>query len=131
MLRRPTAAPNNFVHTTFPVETYSAFKILIPPGTISASLTGGFESFTYAAGRQREAANIQVLLMDDGEFSDFLHHDAGSAIYSIDPCSAQSIKWLLSSDYHKVKKYYFVFHNPDTKAARLLSVKADFTVRFN
>jgi hypothetical protein len=130
VLRTPTAAPDNFVHTTFQVKTYTAFEILVPPGTIAASLSGRFESFTYTAARQHQPANVEVLLLDETEYNDFAHHQRGSAVYLLDPCSGQSLKWLLNSDYHKVKKYYFVFHNPDP-IAQSPSVKADFTVKYN
>jgi len=130
VLRRPTAAPENFVHTTFQVKTYTAFEILVPPGTIAASLSGKFESFTYAAARQRHPADVELLLLDETGYDDFTHHQAGSVIYSLDPCSGQSLKWHLNSDYHTVKKYYFVFHNPDSRA-QSPSVKADFTVKYN
>ena len=99
--RRPAAAPDNFLHTTFPVKTYTAFEILLPPGLVSASLSGSFESFSYTA--QRQPADIEVLLMDNLQFSDFVHRNAGSASYSLEPCSRQSLKWLLNSDYHKTK----------------------------
>lgn len=129
VIRRPASPPDNFLHATFPVKTYTAFEIFIPAGLISASLSGSFESFTYVA-HQRRPAEVEVLLMDNGQFSDFVHRNAGSATYSIEPCSGQSLKWLLTSEYHRVKRYYFVFHNPDTNR-QLLSVKADFTVSFN
>ncbi len=130
IIPRPSSAPNNFLHATFPLTTYAAFEIHLPPGTVSASLTGNFEAFTYAAGHQREPADVEVLLLDEPGFHDFMHQHAGSPVYSIDPCSRQSLAWLLNSDYHKVKKYYFVFHNPDT-TRQSPSVQADFTLRFN
>ena len=130
IMRRPTSAPNNFLHTTFPLSTYAAFEIKLPPGMTSASLSGSFESFTYAAGHQRQPADIEVLLLDDTEFNDFVHRAAGSATYFIEPCSRRSLKWLLNSDYHNVRKYYFVFQNPDSRR-QSPSVQADFTLRFN
>jgi len=130
VIRRPTSAPNNFLHMTFPLSTYAAFEIKLPPGMTSASLSGSFESFTYAAGHQRQPADIEVLLLDDTEFNDFVHQAAGSATYSIEPCSRRSLKWLLNSDYHNVRKYYFVFQNSDTRR-QSPSVQADFTLRFN
>ncbi len=129
IIRRPASAPDHFLHTTFPVKTYTAFEILIPPGLVSASLSGTYESFTYIA-HERIAADIEVLLLDDIQFNDLVHRNAGSAVYAIEPCSGQSLKWILNSNYHKVKKYYFIFRNPDTKG-QLPSVKADFTVKFN
>lgn len=129
IIRRPASAPDNFLHTTFPVKTYIAFEILIPPGLVSPSLSGTYESYTYVA-RQRVATDIEVLLLDDIQFRDFTHRTVGSALYSIEPCSGQSLKWLLNSNYHNVKKYYFIFQNPGGIGQSPL-VKADFTLRFN
>ena len=129
VIRTPPSAPDNFLHTIFPVKHYTAFEILIPRGLVSASLSGSFESFTYTA-KHRQPADVAILLLDDIQFNDFVHRDAGSAVYSIEPCSRQSLNWLLNSEYHKTKKYYFVFWNPDKKTHSPL-VKADFTVRFN
>jgi hypothetical protein len=130
VIRRPTSVPNNFLHTTFPLSTYAAFEIKLPPGMISASLSGSFEAFTYKAGQGRQPADIEVLLLDDAGFTDFVHQAGGSPVYSLEPCSRRSLKWLLNSDYHNIKKYYFVFQNQDTRRTSP-SVEADFTLRFN
>jgi hypothetical protein len=129
IIRRPVSAPDNFLHTTFPVRTYTAFELVVPSGLVSASLSGTYQSFTYSA-HQRIASDIEVLLLDDIQFDDFVHRKPGSALYWMEPCSGQSLKWPLNSSYHNVKKYYFVFLNPDSKR-NFPSVRADFTVSFN
>lgn len=129
VIRRPTPAPQNFVHTTFAVKKYMAFEILIPPGTVSAYLTGNFESFTKPAG-ERQPADVELLLLDEPGFNDFIHGSGGSPIYNVEPSPAHSLKWLLNSDYQRVKKYYFVFNNP-ARRLEVPSVKANFTVQFN
>jgi hypothetical protein len=128
VVRTPTSAPDNFVHSTFPVSRYAVFEIQIPPGTTAASLSGSFASFTKKVGQERRAANVELLLFNESEFHEFGHGNLGSATYSTEPSPTKAVKWVLDSDYKQVKKYYLVFSNP---GSRTEFVRANFTVQFN
>ena len=125
----PSSGPNNFLHTTFPVDSYASFEIQIPPGTVGASLNGSFESFI-KAGQGRRAANVQVFLLDENEVREFAQGNPGSATYATDPSTGQAVRWALHSDYKQAKKYYLVFSNAPG-GSRTKLVKANFTVQFD
>ena len=124
-----TPEPDRLIHATFPVKTYTAFKIQLPPGTIAATLGGRFESFTFGAGHRRHPEKVQLLLLDEQQVQDFARGDTASATDVIEATTSQTVKWSLRPDYHQLKQYYLVFSNPDGGKTKL--VKADFTVEYD
>ncbi len=126
----PSSAARNLLHRTFSVTTYASFEIQVPAGTVTALVTGGYESFTRTLGHDRRRAPIDVLLLDEGEFRDYVKGTPGSVTYAAATSSAQTVSWALNTDYKQMRKYYLVFANPHGRSSATL-VNADFTVRFN
>jgi hypothetical protein len=125
-------APINFLHKTFTVKTHEAFEFNVPAHIIRPALRGTFESFAKnAAGDllSNQNADVDLLILNDQEFDDFLHNRQGHATYTVDPSHSQTVTYAVHSTVVDAQKYHLVFSN-SPGGARIKLVKADFTVSF-
>jgi hypothetical protein len=76
-----------------------------------------------------QPADMNLLLLDEQGFNDFLHGETGSPTDAAGPSNSQQVEWGLTSTFDQPSKYYLVFVNPaDGQQTRF--VQADFTVSF-
>lgn len=122
--------PRNFLHKRFAVTSYADFPFTLPPHSVSPRLQGSFHSFTKdSPGPGVQPANVELLLMNDQEFNNFVHQQPGDATYAADPAPQQTVDFALKSTLDQPQKYHLVFHNsPGGTKTKL--VAADFTVSF-
>jgi hypothetical protein len=125
-------APRRFLHKTFTLRKYQAFELEVPARCIHSQVRGSFIS--YAQGDQghrvsNEAANIDLLLLDEQQLHDFAHGPGGSVTRSAESSYEQTIDWALNSTLDQPRKYYLVFNNSSGKPPAKF-VQADFTLSF-
>ena len=121
----------HFLHKTFSVKAYESFEIQVPAHCLSPRLHGDFRSFRYGDQGNRasdDAANIDVLLLDEKQLSDFTH-GPGDSTRSVENSHERAVDWTLSASYDSPQKYYLVFSNSTGKPKTKL-VEADFTLSF-
>lgn len=119
----PDAPPQHFLHRRFSVRGYQGFSFVVPPHASHPCLQG-----TYKSSAQGNA-DVEVLLLNQQEFSDFVHGQAGTATYSNDPSTGGQVNWILNSPLSQPQKYYLIFRN-SPGGPRLKLVDADFTISF-
>src|SRR5262249_32057370 len=76
MVRSEIPPEQQIVHKTFSVQKYESFEVQIPPHCLRPRLHGDFRAFRYGEQGNRasdEAASVDVLLMDEQQFNDFVH----------------------------------------------------------
>jgi hypothetical protein len=125
-------APQQLPHGRFSVKYFQSFSFIVPAHAIRPRVSGAYEALGAANASETngEFAGIGTLLLDEQEFSDFIHHRPGTATFSQDPTTGAQIDWALVSDLHLPKKYYLVFRNP-SRHPRNERVTADFTLTFD
>jgi hypothetical protein len=125
-------APKRLLHRTFTLRKYLAFEFEVPAHCIHSQVRGSFTSYTQGTQGHRvsnEAANIDLLLLDEQELNDFDHGLGGTVTRSVDSSYVQTIDWALNSTLDQPKRYYLVFNNSSGKPPTK-SVEAEFTLSF-
>ncbi len=122
----------HFLHKVFSVSNHAQFTFLVPPRQGNTMLRGTFRSFTKLhdpdSSSDRTAA-VDLLLLNDQEFNEFLHGRPQTVSYELDSANNQKVDWRVPTTYAESETYHLVFSNPagGTKAR---FVQADFTVSF-
>jgi hypothetical protein len=122
----------HFLHKVFSVSNHAQFIFFVPPRQGNTMLRGSFRSFTKRndpdSTSDRTAA-VDLLLLNDQEFNEFLHGRPQTVTYELDSANNQKVDWRVPTTYTESQTYHLVFSNPDggTKAR---FVEADFTVSF-
>jgi hypothetical protein len=130
-VRNPLKDPTARVHQRFAVETYRGFLFIVPPHTIHPQLHGTFRSSIVGNGAvlTGRGANIQVLLLNQQEFSNFAQGHESAATFTNDPSDGGRIDWSLASPMFEAEKYYLIFRNsPNASSTKIID--ADFTLAF-
>jgi hypothetical protein len=120
--RTPASGPNHFLHQRFSLRSYQGFAFEVPAHAIHPMLHGGFKS---SAGGQN--ADIELLLLNQQEFDEFIHGRPGSATFTAEASDGGEVDWSLRSSVAEALKYYLVFRNPAARPRTTL-VDANFTV---
>jgi hypothetical protein len=126
------APPKRFLHKTFTLRKYQVFEFEVPKHCIHSQVHGSFTSYTQGDEGRRvsnEAANIDLLLLDEQQLHDFEHGPGGSVTRSAESSYVQTIDWALNSTLDQPRKYYLVFNNSSGKPP-IKFVETDFTVSF-
>ena len=122
--------PNNFLHKTFAVKTFTSYAIAVPPHIVVPRVHGTFTSFV-KDGEDRQSddsTDISFLLMSADQYAEYAHGNRqATALYTVDSSHSQEVEFLLPPTKEDAVKYYLVFANlPTGKAAKM--VEADFTL---
>lgn len=127
----PVGTSTAIVHKTFAVISAAKFPFEVPPHAASPQLHGSYRSFAQQSGVQLsdESADVDLLLMNDQQYADFLHGGTPDVIYSIDSSHDQDVSFGLPSTMNQSAQYYLVFRNSSSSAAKKV-VQADFQVDF-
>ena len=105
----------------------------VPPHCLHPRLHGNFKSFHLGDQGNRlndEAANVDVLLLDEQQFNDFSHGPLDETARSAQNTHEQQIEWALPSTFDNPRKFYLVFNNANGKPKAKV-VEADFTLSFD
>jgi len=121
------------VQKTFPVQKYESFEMTIPPHCLHPRLHGNFKSFHFGEQGNRlsdEAANIDALLLDEQQFTDFAKGPLDATTRSAQNTHDQQIDWALPSSFDNPRKFYLIFNNASGKPKTKM-VDADLTLSFD
>jgi hypothetical protein len=124
--------PENFLHKVFSVSNHTQFEFVVPPHQRNARLHGDFRSFTKRGdpdSTSDKAADVDLILLNEQEFDDFLHGRPGSSTCELDPAHNQMVDWRVPTTYGESQTYHLVFSN-SAGGTKIKFVKADFTVSF-
>ena len=135
MVQSVVPPEQHFLHKTFSLQKYESFELQVPPHCLRPRLHGDFRSYRYGDQGNRasdEAANIDVLLLDEQQFNDFSHGSGpGDApTRSTQNAYEQQIDWALPAGFENPRKYYLIFNNATGKPKTKI-VEADMTLSFD
>jgi hypothetical protein len=114
---------------TFSVQKNKIFRFEIPARTNHPLIQGTFRSFagSNSAGAEKTKADVELMLMDEDQYQDFLKGKLEETVNTITPSSDAEVHWQLSTTLDTPQPYYFVFLNPQ-KMPPTVSVETDFKV---
>lgn len=124
--------PNHFLHKVFSVRNQTEFTFLVPPHQGNTMLRGTFRSFTKRSdpdSTSDRTAAVDLMLLNEQEFDEFLHGRPQSVTYELDSANNQKVDWRVPTTYGESQTYHLVFSNPES-GRKIKFVQADFTVSF-
>jgi hypothetical protein len=135
----PVGTAAAIVHKTFTITSTAQFLFEVPPHAASPQLHGTYHSFPKNSAVQSnvqsniqstdETGDIDLLLMNEQQYTDFLSGRPADVVYSVDSSHAQDVSLGLPATQDLPVRYYLVFRNsPGSPGKRL--VQADFRVDF-
>jgi hypothetical protein len=125
----PVGTGNPILHKTFQVAKAANLPFEIPPHAAIPKLHGTYHSFfSHAGASDSDDANVEFLLMNQQQYSDFINQRPNDAVFSADGAHDQEVNVTLPPTLNQPVKYYLVFRNGSN--AGKISVQADFRVDF-
>ena len=123
--------PKHLLHNMFSVNHRAQFGFLIPAHQVNARLHGTFQSFTKRndPDSSDRSADIDLLLLNDEEFNQFLHGQPQSVTYELNSAHNQMVDWWIPATRADAKTYHLVFIN-SANDIKPKFVQADFTLTF-
>jgi hypothetical protein len=127
----PVGTSTAIVRKTFSVISAAKFPFEVPPHAASPQLKGSYRSFMQQSGGQSsdEGADMDLLLMNDQQYADFLHGGTPDVIYSVDSSHYQDVSFGLPATMNQPAQYYLVFRTSSHRPGKT-QVQADFRVDF-
>jgi hypothetical protein len=122
--------PLSVLDKTFSLKTSATFPFEVPANSAQPHLHGVFQSFLGKAhGDSNEAANINFVIMNEQQESDFANNRPSESLFSSEDSHSQAVNFDLAPAYSKPVKYYLVFEN--TRGSKTNKViEAKFQVDF-
>jgi hypothetical protein len=118
------------VRKTFVVSTTAQFLFEVPPHAASPQLHGSYHSYAKNFGIQSgDDGDIDLLLMNDGQYTDFLSGRPVDLVYSVDSSHDQDVSLGLPATQDTPVRYYLVFRINASSPGKKV-VQADFRVDF-
>jgi hypothetical protein len=124
--------PKHFLHKLFSVNHHVQFEFLVPAHQGNTRLRGTFRSFTNRSdpdSTSDRSADVDVMVLNEEEFNQFLHGQPQSITYELDPSHNLRVDLRVPTTYTDPQKYHLVFSNADS-GTKTKFVEADFTVSF-
>jgi len=126
----PVGTSTPILHKTFPVVALVNLPFDIPPHAASPQFKGTYHSFLKGSGAGSEnAADVELLLMNQQQFTDLLNGHASDAVFSTEDAHDQEVNTSLPPTFNDPARYYLVFRNNSRERGKKF-VKADFQVDF-
>jgi hypothetical protein len=125
----PVGTTESVLQKTFNLKATAIFPFEIPAHAAQPHLHGIFESFVgQLHGASDDSANIDFLIMNEEQQSDFAGNRPGEALFSVEASHNQAVNFDLPASMNHPVKYYLVFRNPETKVGKI--VEANMRVDF-
>lgn len=126
----PVGTGNSIVHKTFAVAATTKFSFEIPPHAVSPELHGTYRSFLQGAVQSSdEDANVDLLLMNDQQYANFLKGRPADTVFYVDSSHDQDVNCGLPATLDRPVQYHLMFRNSSSNAEKKV-VQADFRVDF-
>jgi hypothetical protein len=122
------------LHSTFAVKSTVNLPFEVPAHAANPQLRGVYRSFVKQAGNKgetepSEAANVEFLVLNEKQYSEFLKGRDSEAIFSAEDAHDQEVTTGLPPTINQPAKYYLVFRNSAHETGEKL-VQADFHIDF-
>jgi len=114
------------LHFTFPVINAVQMPFEVPAHAANPQLKGDYQASLKSPGRA--AADIELLVLNEEQYSAFLNGQNGEAAFDAGDAQNQQVNTGLPPTMDAPAKYHLVFRN-NSKAAKL-QVQADFRLEF-
>jgi hypothetical protein len=126
----PADTTQTVLQKTFNLKGSATFPFEIPAHAAQPHLHGIFESSAGSApGQSSDDANIDFLILNQAQQSDFANHRESEALFSVEASHNQAVNFDLPPSLNQPVKYYLVFRNPGGgKDGKV--VEANFRVDF-
>lgn len=123
--------PKHLLPNMFSVNRRAQFSFMIPAHQGNARLHGSFRSFAKRndLDSSDRSADIDLLLLNDEEFNQFLHGQPQSVTYELNSAHNRMVDWWIPATRDNAKTYHLVFIN-STDEVNPKFVQADFTLTF-
>lgn len=128
----PSDEPKTVLHKVFSVNKYAQFAFVVPPHEGNARLRGTLRSFMKRSdpdATSGSTADVDLMLLNDQEFQDFLHGQPQTVTYELDSVHNQMLDWRVPTTYADPQTYHLVFSNSGG-GTKIKFVEADFTIKF-
>lgn len=133
MVQSVVPPEQEIVRKTFSVQKYESFDVMVPAHCLHPRLHGSLKSFRYGEQGNRtsdDAANVDVLLLDEQQFKDFADGPLDQTTRSAQNTHEQQIDWALPSSFDAPRKFHLVFNNANGKPKTKM-VDANLTLSFD
>jgi hypothetical protein len=125
----PVGTDQNVLQKTFALKTSMVFPFEIPAHATRPHLHGLYASFVgNTHGEANGAANIDFVVLNDDQYSDFLHGRPSEALFSVEDSHNQAVNFDLPASMDQPVKYYLVFRSSSGESKK--TVEANFKVDF-
>jgi hypothetical protein len=124
----PVGTSAAIVHKTFAITSSAKFLFEVPPHAVSPQLHGTYHSFARNPGTDQDG-DVDLLLMNDQQYADFLHGNPADVVYSVDSSHDQDVSLGLPGTRDQPVQYYLVFRNSSNTPGKKV-VQADFRIDF-
>jgi len=126
----PVETTQTVLRKTFALKTSATFPFEIPPHAVQPHLHGIFQSFVSdVRGQSDEAANLDLLVLNQDQYDEFSHGRSGEALFSVEASHNQAINFDLPASLDRSVKYYLIFRSLSGGGPKKV-VEADFRVDF-
>jgi hypothetical protein len=124
------ATTETVLQKTFDLKDSVVVPFEIPAHAVQPHLHGVFASFAGRAhGASDASANIDFLILNDDQHSQFADGHASDSLFSVDASHNQAVNFDLPPSINRPVKYYLVFRNPPGGKPNKV-VEASFRVDF-
>ena len=128
--RSSPSQPLSILDKTFDVRTTASFSFELPAHSAQPHLHGVFESFLGKAhGPSNEASNIDFVIMNEEQHSDFASNHPSESLFSVEESHNQAVNLDLPPTISQPVKYYLIFQNPRGSKTNKV-VQANFRIDF-
>ncbi len=127
----PVGTSTTIVNKTFAVTSTAKFVFEVPAHAASPQLHGTYHSSAKNSAAQSgdENGDIDLLLINEQQYADFLNGNPAGVVYSVDSSHDQDVSLGLPATLDQPVRYYLVFRNNSSRAGKKV-VQADFRVDF-
>lgn len=125
----PVGTSRAILHKTFAVKRVAHVRFEIPPHALTPRFCGTFRSLVGGETSHDASANVDLLLLNEAQYSDFAAGRDPEALYIADTTHFRDISVDLSPSGSQPARYYIVFRNSPGGADQK-TVEADFRVDF-
>jgi len=126
---------NALLHQTFAVHGIVDLPFDVPAHAATPKLRGNYRSFSgrsaanASASGSDDAADVEFLLLNEKQYSEFLGGRPSEAVFSAEDSHDQEVNANLPPTFGKPAKYYLVFRNNSRGGGKRL-VQADFRIDY-
>lgn len=126
----PVGTTQTVLEKTFNLKNSATYPFEIPAHAVQPHLHGIFESFVgQVHGASDETANIDFLIMNAEQESNFASNRPSEALFSVEGSHNQAVNFDLPASMNQPVKYYLVFRSSGNGKANKV-VEANFRVDF-